>query len=64
MTRTRASQMNKNRDSMAEITVHDDPSNKSKDSVHVEEVVHKESGDSLIFSDQVSNTDIIIATMI
>ena len=64
MTRTRASQMKKNWDSKTEITVHDDPSNKSKDSVHVEEVVHKESGDSLIFSDQVSNTDIIIATMI
>ena len=56
--------MKKNWDSKTEITVHDDPSNKSKDSVHVEEVVHKELGDSLIFSDQVSNTDIIIATMI
>ena len=64
MTRKRHHKWKKNRDSKREIAVHDDPSNKSRDSVHVEEVVLKESGDSLIFSDQVSNTDIIIATTI
>ena len=49
----------KNRDSKTEITIYDDPSDKRKDSVHVEELVHNKPGDSLIVSDQVSNKNII-----
>ena len=49
----------KNRDSKTEITIYDDPSDKRKDSVHVEELVHNKPGDSLIVSDQVSNKIII-----
>ena len=48
----------KNRDSKTEITIYDDPSDKRKDSVHVEELVHNKPGDSFIVSDQVSNRNI------
>ena len=41
--------------SKIEITIRDDPSDKRKDSVHADEVVHKEPGDSLIVLDQGSN---------
>ena len=54
----RTSQMKKNRDSKTEIPIHDDPSDKCKGSVHVEEVVHNEPGDSLIDSGQISNRNI------
>ena len=55
---TKTSQMKINRDSKTEITIHDNLSDKSRDSVHVEEVVHHEPGDGLIFSNQVSNKNI------
>ena len=41
--------------SKIEIIIRDDPSDKRKDSVHADEVVHKEPGDGLIVSDQGSN---------
>ena len=50
--------MKKNRDSKTEITIHDDPLDKRKDSVHVEEAVRNEPNDSLIVSDQVSSENI------
>ena len=48
----------KKTDSKTKITKHDDPSDKRKDSVYVEKVVHNEPADNLIFSDQVSNKNI------
>ena len=39
----------KNRHRKTKITLHDNPSDKCKESVHVEEVEHNEPGDSLIF---------------
>ena len=43
----------KNKDGKTEIIIHDDPSDKHKGSVHVEEVVHNDPRDSLIFSNEV-----------
>ena len=48
----------KKKNSKTKITKHDDPSDKRKDSVYVEKVVHNEPADNLIFSDQVSNKNI------
>ena len=45
----------KNSGSKKEFTIRDDPSNKRKGSVHADQMVHKEPGDSLILSDQGSN---------
>ena len=42
----------KNRVSKTKVTIRDDPSNKPKDSVHADEVVHNKPGDSVIVSDQ------------
>ena len=54
MQMTRTSQIiKKNKDRKTEIIIHDDPSDKHKGSVHVEEVVHNDSRDSLIFSNEV-----------
>ena len=48
----------KNRGSKTEITIRDDHSDKRKGSVHADEVVHNEPGDSPIVSDQGSNKNI------
>ena len=45
------------------VTIHDDPSDSRKGSVHVEEVVHNEPRDSLIVLDQVSNKSIYNSTI-
>ena len=50
----------KNIDSKTEITIHDDPSDKGKDILFVEEVVDNDPGGSLIVSDQLSNGNIRI----
>lgn len=54
----------KSRDSKTEITLHDDPFDKRKYSVYVEQVVHNEQDDSFIVSNQVSNKILIIAVII
>ena len=47
----------KNRESKTKITIHDNPSDKRKVSVHVEEVaVNEPGGNSLTVSEQVSNS--------
>ena len=48
----------KNRDSKTEITIHNDPSDKRKDSVHVEEMVHNKPGDKLVVSGQILNKNV------
>ena len=45
----------KSRGSKTEITIRDDPFDKRKYSVHADEVVHNEPGESLIVSDQDSD---------
>ena len=54
----------KNGDSKTEIILHNNPSDKRKDSEYVEEVTHNEPCDSLIVSDQVSIKIFLITSII
>ena len=59
----RTSQMKKT-EIARQITTYDDPFDKRKGSVHVEEVVHNEPGGILIVSDQVLNKSTHNSTII